>query len=86
MATPQNAWQHEIMALTDEQKFLFDLEGYIVLPGVLSSAECDRLSTLADAAWPRREDDSPFRRAEAISLWDQAFVDLMDHQNPFAVS
>ena len=67
------------MSLTDEQKFLFDLEGYIVLPGVLGAGQCDALNRLADRSWPRREDDGSFRRAEAMSLWDQQFVDLMDH-------
>ncbi len=65
--------------LTDEQKFLFDLEGYIVLPGVLGAAECDTLSELADRAWPRGAGDGLFRRAEGISLWDQSLLNLMDH-------
>lgn len=67
------------MALTSEQKFLFDLEGYLVLPGVLSAAECDSLSALADQAWPRQPEDGPFRRTEAVSLWGKPFLDLMDH-------
>jgi hypothetical protein len=67
------------VALTSEQKFLFDLEGYIVLPGVLSAAECDSLSNLADQAWPRRSEDGPFRRTESVSLWGRPFLDLMDH-------
>lgn len=67
------------MALTDEQKFLFDLEGYVVLPGVLSPAECDSLSALADEAWPRTAADGAFRRTEDVSLWGKPFLDLMDH-------
>ena len=67
------------MGLTTEQKFLFDLEGYIVLPGVLSEAECDALSDLADEVWPRRAEEDAFRRTAAISLWGKPFLDLMDH-------
>jgi hypothetical protein len=67
------------VALTDHQKFLFDLEGYLVLPEVLSHATCDDLSVLADEVWPRRVDDGPFRRAEAVTEWGQQFLDLMDH-------
>ena len=26
--------------MTDEQKFFFDLKGWLLLPGVLSDAEC----------------------------------------------
>ena len=65
--------------LTDEQKFLFDLEGYIVLPGVLSPGECDALNELADRVWPRTGEDGPFRRAEDVTRWGAPFLDLMDH-------
>lgn len=67
------------MALADEQKFLFDLEGYLVLPGVLSEAECDALNESADRSWPRQPEDGPYRRTEAVSLWGKRFLDLMDH-------
>lgn len=65
--------------LSDEQKFLFDLEGYLVLPGVLSAAECDALSARADAVWPVQESDGPFRRAEDVTRWGPEFLELMDH-------
>ena len=65
--------------MTDEEKFLFDLRGYIVVPGVLTAAQCQALIDAADAAWPRRPADGAFRRAEAISRWGDAFRDLMDH-------
>ena len=38
--------------LSDEEKFRFDLEGYLIIPGVLSLAECAQLSELSDAVWP----------------------------------
>ncbi|MEM8769311.1 MAG: phytanoyl-CoA dioxygenase family protein [Pseudomonadota bacterium] len=66
-------------ALSSEQKFLFDLEGYLVLPGVLSAAECDALSAQADAHWPAQAGDGPFRRCEEITLWGTDFLNLMDH-------
>ena len=65
------------MALSSEQKFLFDLEGYLVLPGVLSAAECNALSALADEQWPRTEEDGAFRRTEQISLWGDLTRNLM---------
>ena len=65
--------------LTDEQKFLFDLQGYVVLSGVLTESECSELIALADAAWPRQPDDGPFRREEAITRWHPRFLDLLDH-------
>jgi len=66
-------------ALDAEQKFLFDLEGYLVLPGVLTETECDALNEMADRVWSRSAEDGPFRRTEAVSLWGQPFLDLMDH-------
>jgi hypothetical protein len=65
--------------LSEEEKFRFDLQGYLVIPGVLSRQECARLSQLSDVHWPRQPDDGAFRRTEAISRWDQSFLDLMDH-------
>ena len=64
---------------TDEEKFRFDLQGFIVLPGVLTRAECTLLSKLSDTAWPRQPGDGAFRRTEAISRWGGAFLNLIDH-------
>ena len=65
-------------ALTDEDKFLFDLRGFLVVKNVLSLNECEELLHLADDVWPRQPDDGPFRRFNGISAWGQPFVDLMD--------
>ena len=67
------------MGMSDEEKFLFDLQGFIVIPGVLSRDECAHYINLADAAWPRQENDGPFRRFGGVSQWGQPFVDLFDH-------
>mgnify|MGYP006121901329 CR=1 FL=1 len=67
------------MPLTDEEKFAFDLQGYLVIPNVLTREECEHYIHLADEAWPRQEADGPFRRLGGISQWGQPFVDLMDH-------
>ena len=64
---------------TEEEKFRFDLQGFIVLPGVLTRTECTLLSELSDAAWPRQPGDGAFRRTEAISRWGGAFLNLIDH-------
>lgn len=64
---------------TDEEKFRFDLQGFIVLRGVLTRAECTLLSKLSDTAWPRQPGDGAFRRTEAISRWGGAFLNLIDH-------
>ena len=66
-------------ALSDEEKFRFDLEGYLVVPGVLSASECSGLSELSDRIWPRQTDDGPFRRTANVSKWHHRFLELIDH-------
>ena len=65
--------------LSEEEKFRFDLQGYLVIPGVLTGQECSTLSRLSDAHWPRQPNDGLFRRTEAISQWGEPFLELMDH-------
>ena len=66
-------------ALTDEEKFRFDLEGYLIIKNVLSRDTCAELSALSDEAWPRQPEDGAFRRAAAVTQWGKPFMDLMDH-------
>ncbi|MCY3857532.1 MAG: phytanoyl-CoA dioxygenase family protein [Gammaproteobacteria bacterium] len=65
--------------LTDEEKFRFDLQGYLIVEGVLSKQECQELSDLADEVWPRTQEDGTYRRTGEISRWHQRFLDLADH-------
>ena len=65
--------------MTDEEKFCFDLQGYIVVNNVLSPEECTGLCDLADRVWPQKSDDGLTRRTEDVSQWDKKVLDLMDH-------
>lgn len=65
--------------LSNEEKFRFDLEGYLVIPGVLTASECAQLSELSDTAWPRQAEDGAFRRTSNVSQWGEPFRNLMDH-------
>lgn len=65
--------------LTDEEKFRFDLEGYLVIKSVLSPQECQRLSDLSDVVWPREAGDGVYRRTSNVSQWGKAALDLIDH-------
>lgn len=65
--------------LSEEEKFRFDLQGYLVIPSVLSAQECASLSQLSDTHWPRQPNDGDFRRTEAISQWGPPFLNLIDH-------
>ena len=65
--------------MTDEQKFCFDLQGFIVVRNVLSPQQCRDLSDLADDVWPEQTEDGPTRRTEDVSMWHRRFLDLIDH-------
>ncbi len=65
--------------MTDEEKFLFDLQGFIVLKNVIPREECDELIAEADRIWPRKADDGPFRRTASVSKWSKRYLDLIDH-------
>ena len=65
--------------LSEEEKFRFDLQGYLVVRNVLSKTECSALAELSDGVWPRQTTDSAFRRTPKISQWGPEFLNLMDH-------
>ena len=47
---------HGMKELTDREKFLFDLNGFLVIPDVLTPAEVERLNAALDANWDKRVD------------------------------
>jgi len=75
--------------VTPEEKFTFDLEGYLVIKDVLSRKELDNLNAIADREFPRDYDDeaadSEFgnsrgvRRAPSVIDWDIACRHMLDH-------
>ena len=73
------AHKEEKVILTPEEKFTFDLEGYLVVKGVLAQNEIDEINTLAAAAWPGEYDEKGVRRTSRISQWGAATQRLMDH-------
>ena len=65
--------------MTPEEKFKFDLEGYLVVKGVHTTAEVAAMNALADAAYPGTYDDTGLRRTSYPSLWGPPFQHLIDH-------
>ena len=64
--------------MTEEEKFVFDLEGYLVIKDVLSPQELDDLNALVDRyinGW----DNHPRNDLNKVSSWGQATKDLIDH-------
>lgn len=64
------------MGMTPEEKFLFDLQGYIVVKNVLSTEELAILNASFDQKAPK---EIPDKFTSRISNWGQPFQDLMDH-------
>lgn len=67
--------------MTPEEKFIFDLEGYIVIKNVLTESEVAQMNEEADKVFPANGDDSAIRRTSNISQWGPSFQALMDHPN-----
>ena len=74
--------------MTPEEKFMFDLQGYIVIKNALSKDEVAELDSVADRVFPRDYADANqfknqngVRRTSNISLWDVSYQNLIDHPN-----
>jgi hypothetical protein len=80
------------MSLTDRQRYVFDVQGYLVLPGVLDPQQVQRLRALLEeaAADPGRATHFPPRADGSTELvdflaWDGELAALLDHPAVTAV-
>ena len=60
-----------------EEKFVFDLDGYIVIENVLSEREVDELNAIADEKM--KKVDGKYRSVGRPSTWGKPFQKLLDH-------
>ena len=66
--------------MNEEERYLFDLRGYLVIEEVLSAAELAELNRLMDSQeLPPPEDDTLSARFGAFLEWGQNYCDLLDH-------
>lgn len=65
--------------MTPEEKFIFDLEGYLVIKNVLNADEVARMNQEADVAFPDDGENTGIRRTSKVSQWGPSFQALMDH-------
>ncbi|MDD9986573.1 MAG: hypothetical protein OXQ31_09905 [Spirochaetaceae bacterium] len=64
--------------MTDEQRFFFDLRGWMLLPAVLSQQEIDAARAECYAAEGREDDDERGYEGELQKLLDHpAIVDIL---------
>jgi len=66
--------------MTDVEKYLFDLRGYIVIEDVLNADQVTDLNRLIDENHPGVSEDSNKKHAGGFLTWGQALVDLIDHE------
>jgi hypothetical protein len=66
------------MAMTPEEKFIFDLQGYLVIKNVLTDAELAELNEVAGSKFPYAGPHSG-RGYDIISTWGPALTNLIDH-------
>jgi len=66
--------------MTPEEKFMFDLEGYIVIKNVLTPAEVAELNVLADHTFSANKEKAD-RRTSQVSRWGAPAQALIDHPN-----
>ena len=64
--------------MTPEEKFMFDIEGYIVIKNVLTAAELAELNALADEEFNEKKELAD-RRTSQVSLWGPPTQALIDH-------
>lgn len=64
--------------MTSEEKFVFDLQGYLVIKNVLSTAEVARMNAIADEKFPRVPGQTG-QRSSRVSHWGPPFQALIDH-------
>ena len=69
--------------MTAEEKFVFDLQGYLIIENVLTPAEVAELNEVSDRVFPRDYDDGSgerenYRNTANVSKWDPACQRLID--------
>lgn len=65
--------------MTSEERFLFDLEGYLVIKGVLSAAEVGALNSIADGKAPALPGGRRYGRVFRATAWGPPYQALIDH-------
>ena len=77
--------QHPIIAsepVSDEERYLFDVQGFLAVPGILDEHELNELNALLDVHVQEQVDpEATMHRFMEPSLlhWGQPVVDLIDH-------
>ena len=67
--------------MNEEERYLFDVRGYLVIEDVLSTEEVGALNRLIDSqGLPGPQMDTLGARFGGFLEWDRSFCDLLDHE------
>ena len=67
--------------MNEEERYLFDVRGYLVIEDVLSPEEVAELNRVMDSQdLPPPQDDTMSARFGGFLEWDKTFCDLLDHE------
>ncbi len=64
--------------MTPEEKFLLDLNGYLIIKGVLNSDEIEDMNRTCDEKYPPHSSENGYR-TDNVSQWGPMFQKLIDH-------
>ena len=65
--------------ISPEEKFKFDLEGYLVVRNALAPEEVVEMNRIADEIYTEDYDEKGLRSRWCISQWGAPFQSLIDH-------
>ena len=66
--------------MTPEERFVFDLEGYLVVKNALSPVQVHELNTIADEVSKNRFNESGEFRVDEVSTWGAPCLALVDNE------
>jgi hypothetical protein len=65
--------------MNEEEKYLFDLEGYLAVPGALNAQQIQALNSILDEHIATEMGDKATHRFGRLLHWGQPYIDLLDN-------
>ncbi len=65
--------------ISPEEKFRFDLQGYLVVKNALAPEEVAEMNRIADEMYTEDYDEKRMRSRQHVSQWGPSFQSLIDH-------
>ncbi|HEX8235629.1 MAG TPA: phytanoyl-CoA dioxygenase family protein [Abditibacteriaceae bacterium] len=67
------------VAMTEEEKYLFDLQGYLAVPDALNAQQLQSLNSILDEHIAAEMGDKSTHRFGGLLHWGQPYTDLLDN-------